>query len=43
MGDVQHTFDKFGIAAEEQTELKVIVESMRADIVVDSAPGARAS
>ena len=32
----QQTLDKFKVPAEEQTELKAIVNSTRADIVVDS-------
>jgi hemoglobin len=43
MDDVQQTFDQFGIPAEQQAELKAIVETTRADIVVDSALTAGAS
>ena len=38
--DLQQTLDKFGVPAQEQAELKAIVESTRADIVVK--PGATA-
>jgi hemoglobin len=41
MDDFQQTLDKFGVPAQEQTELKAIVESTRADIVVE--PGAAAT
>ena len=34
MDDLQQTLDKFGVPAQEQAELKEIVESTRADIVV---------
>ena len=34
MDDLQQTVDKFGVPAQEQGELKAIVESTRADIVV---------
>ncbi len=34
MDDLQQTLDKFGVPAPEQAELKAIVESTRADIVV---------
>ena len=34
MDDLQQTLDKFGVPAQEQDELKAIVESTRADIVV---------
>ena len=34
MDDLQQTLDKFKIPAQEQAELKAIVESTRADIVV---------
>jgi hemoglobin len=40
MDDLQQTLDKFGVPAKEQAELKAIVESTRADIVVE--PGATA-
>jgi hemoglobin len=35
--DLQQTLDKFKVPADEQAELKAIVESTRSDIVVDSA------
>jgi hemoglobin len=38
LDDFQQTLDKFNVAAEEQAELKAIVNSTRSDIVVDSAP-----
>jgi hemoglobin len=38
MDDFQQTLDKFAVPAEEQAELKAIVNSTRSDIVV--APGA---
>jgi hemoglobin len=38
LDDFQHTLDKFAVPAEEQAELKAIVDSTRSDIVVDSAP-----
>jgi hemoglobin len=34
MDDLQQTLDKFGVPAQEQAELKAIVDSTRADIVV---------
>ncbi len=34
MDDLQQTLDKFGVPAPEQGELKAIVESTRADIVI---------
>jgi hemoglobin len=34
MDDLQQTLDKFGVPAQEQAEVKAIVESTRADIVV---------
>ena len=34
LDDFQQTLDKFGVPQAEQTELKAIVESTRADIVV---------
>ncbi len=37
LDDFQQTLDKFGVPAEEQNELKAIVESTRSDIVFDSA------
>jgi hemoglobin len=39
LDDFQQTLDKFAVPAEEQAELKAIVDSTRADIVVDSALG----
>jgi hemoglobin len=36
LDDFQQTLDKFNVPAGEQAELKVIVNSTRADIVVDS-------
>ena len=39
LDDLQQTLDKFAVPAEEQAELKAIVNSTRSDIVVDSAPG----
>ncbi len=40
LDDFQQTMDKFAVPAQEQAELKVIVNSTRSDIVVDSALGA---
>jgi hemoglobin len=37
LDDFQQTLDKFAVPAEEQSELKAIVNSTRADIVVDSS------
>ena len=37
LDDFQQTLDKFNVSAEEQAELKAIVNSTRSDIVVDSA------
>jgi hemoglobin len=37
MEDLQQTLDKFEVPAEEQGELKAIVNSTRSDIVLDSA------
>ena len=37
LDDFQQTLDKFAVPAEEQAELKAIVDSTRSDIVVDSA------
>jgi truncated hemoglobin YjbI len=42
LDDFQQTLDKFKVAAEEQAELKAIVNSARSDIVV-SALGASAN
>jgi hemoglobin len=36
LNDFQQTLDKFSVPAEEQAELKAIVNSTRSDIVVDS-------
>ncbi len=38
LDDFQQTLDKFAVPAAEQAELKAIVNSTRADIVIDSAP-----
>jgi hypothetical protein len=35
MDDFQQTLDKFSVPAQEQAELKAIVDSTRADIVVE--------
>ena len=43
LGDLQQTLDKFAVPAEEQAELKTIVNSTRSDIVVDSGLGLGAS
>ena len=40
MDDLQQTLDKFGVPAQEQAELKAIVESTRADIVVKAGGAA---
>ena len=40
LDDFQQTLDKFAVPAEEQAELKAIVDSTRPDIVIDSALGA---
>jgi hypothetical protein len=40
MDDVKQTLDKFGVPAQEQGELKAIVDSTRTDIVVDSGAAA---
>ena len=37
LDDFQQTLEKFKVPAEEQAELKAIVNSTRPDIVVDSA------
>jgi truncated hemoglobin YjbI len=42
LDDFQQTLEKFAVPAEEQAELKAIVDSTRADIVIDSALGAGA-
>jgi hemoglobin len=39
--DFQQTLDRFAVPAEEQAELKVIVNSTRSDIVIDSALSAK--
>ncbi len=38
LDDFQRTLDKFAVPTAEQAELKAIVNSTRADIVIDSAP-----
>jgi hemoglobin len=38
LDDFQQTLDKFAVPSGEQAELKAIVNSTRADIVIDSAP-----
>src|SRR5580658_3800881 len=43
LNDFQQTLNKFKVAAEEQAELKTIVNSTRSDIVVDSVLLPRAS
>jgi hemoglobin len=43
MDDFQQTLDKFGVPTAEQTELKAIVNSTRAGIVIDSAPAQSAA
>jgi hemoglobin len=40
MDDFKQTLDKFGVPAQEQNELKAIVDGTRADIVVESEAGA---
>jgi hemoglobin len=40
LDDFQQTLDKFSVPAEEQAELKAIVNSTRSDIVVDPVLGA---
>jgi len=35
---LQQTLEKFDVPAAEQAELKAIVNSTRADIVIDAAP-----
>jgi hemoglobin len=42
LDDFQQTLDKFAVPAEEQAELKAIVDSTRSDIVIESALGAGA-
>jgi len=43
LDDLQQTLDKFAVPAQEQAELKAIVNSTRADIVAGSAPGRSAN
>jgi hemoglobin len=43
LDDFQQTLEKFEVPAEEQAELKAIVNSTRSDIVVASALGATAN
>src|SRR5439155_2435183 len=43
LDDFQQALDKFKVPAEEQAELKAIVDSTRSDIVVDSALGVGAN
>ena len=43
LDDFQQTLDKFAMPAEEQSELKAIVNSTRVDIVTDAALGAAAN
>lgn len=43
LDDLQQTLNKFALPAEEQAELKAIVDSTRSDIVVDSPLGAGAN
>ncbi len=38
LDDFQQTLDKFAVPTAEQAELKAIVDSTRADIVIDSVP-----
>ncbi len=38
LDDLQQTLDYFAVPAQEQVELKTIVNSTRSDIVTDSAP-----
>ena len=40
MDDFQQTLNKFTVPAQEQAELKAIVDSTRAEIVVESQPAA---
>jgi hemoglobin len=35
LDDLQQTFDRFGVPAAERAELLAIVESTKADIVID--------
>src|SRR6266702_510300 len=43
LDDFQRTLDKFAVPTAEQTELKAIVNSTRADIVIESAPAQSAA
>jgi hemoglobin len=43
LDDLHQTLDKFAVPAQEQAELKAIVNSTRSDIVVESALGAGAN
>ena len=43
LDDFRQTLDKFKVPAEEQAELKTIVNTTRSDIVVDSALGVGAN
>ncbi len=43
LDDFQKTLDKFAVPTAEQTELKAIVNSTRADIVIESAPAQSAA
>ncbi len=43
LDDFQQTLDKFAVPTAEQAELKAIVNSTRADIVIDSAPAQSAT
>jgi hemoglobin len=40
LDDFQQTLEKFAVPAQEQAELKAIVNSTRSDIVIDSGPEA---
>jgi hemoglobin len=40
MDDLQQTLDKFGVPAQEQAEVRAIIESTRADIVVEAGAAA---
>ncbi len=40
LDDLHQTLDHFAVPAQEQAELKAIVNSTRSDIVTDSEPGA---
>ncbi len=43
LDDFRQTMEKFAVPPQEQAELKAIVDSTRADIVVDSAPAVTAT